>query len=141
MVEAFVYDDQAEVACFSKVNDPNVTFESLGDPERERFKNLDMTLSNILQRKIGRSGELGRLVAKTSQNMYRAGNLITGRQIAQRLRANDELAMVYSITDLCKVTWLGGTPDQVSRVKGRREKVLDNMSTKLDEDTLRDLLL
>ena len=77
--------------------------------------------------------------------MHRAGGLITGRQIAHilcmRLRTNDKMAMVYSINDLCRVTWQGDTPEQVSRFKDRWEKILDNMSTKLDDDTLRDLLL
>jgi hypothetical protein len=48
LVEASAYDDRAEVAWFSKVNGPNVTFEVLADSERERFKNLGMVLSNML---------------------------------------------------------------------------------------------
>ena len=73
------------------------------------------------------------------------GGLITGRQIAHircmRLRTNDEMAMVYSISDLCRVTWQGDTPEQVSRCQGRWGKILDNICTRLDDDTLRDLLL
>ena len=113
--------------------------------QKGRLKNPDIMLANLLQSKIGAVGELGRLVATKSQNMYRMGNLITGRQIAHilcmRLRTSDEMAMVYSINPLCKVTWPGDTPEQVSRFEGRWEKILDNMGTKLGGDTLRELIL
>ena len=78
LVAASVYDDRAEVAWFSKVNDPRITFEALADSERDRFKNLEVMLANLLQSKIGKAGELGRLVATKSQSMYRMGNRITG---------------------------------------------------------------
>jgi hypothetical protein len=145
LVEASAYDDRAEVAWFSKVNDPSVTFEALADSEKDRLKHLDMMLSNMLQSNIGRAGELGRLVAAKTQRRYRAGNLAAGRQIAHilcmRLRTNDKMAMVYSVADLCNVTWQGDTPEQVTRFRDQREKILDHMSTRLDDDTLRGLLL
>ena len=59
-VEASAYDDRAEVAWFSKVNDPSKSFEALADSEKDRFKNLDMRLVNNLQSKMGKAGELGR---------------------------------------------------------------------------------
>ena len=101
LVEASAYDDRAEVAWFSQLSGPNVTFEARVESEKDRRANLGTMHPNILQAKIGRAVELGWLVATRSQHMYRAGNLITGR-------------------------W---------------KKVLDNMSTKLDDDALRDLLL
>ena len=82
LVEASAYDDKAEVSWFSKVNDPNMSFESFADSGTARCKNLDMMLANLLESKIGKGGELGRLVAAKSQSVYRAGGLITGRQIA-----------------------------------------------------------
>ena len=51
------------------------------------------------------------------------------------------MAMVYSIADLCNVTWQGDAPDRVSRFEDRWDEILDTMSTKLDDDTLRDFLL
>ena len=73
--------------------------------------------------------------------MYRTGSLIIGCLIAHRLcirlRTNDTMAMAYSITDL----WQGETPEQVSRLRDSWEKVLDAMSAKLDDETLRDLLV
>ena len=78
LVEASAYDDRAEVAWFSKVDDPRIPFEALADSERDRFKNLEVMLANLLQSKIGKVGELGRLVATKSQSMYRMGNRITG---------------------------------------------------------------
>ena len=84
-------------------------------------------------------------MAATTQSMYRAGNRTTGRHIAHilcmRPRTNDEMAMVYSVTDLCSVTWQGDAPEQATRLRDRWEKILDNLSTKLDDETLRDLLL
>ena len=58
-----------------------------------------------------------------------------------RLRTSDAMAMVDSITDPCKVVWLGDAPEQVSRFKGSWEKVLGNICTKLDDEELRDLLV
>ena len=125
LVEASAYDDRAEVAWFSKVNDPSMTFESLADSGEDRFKNLDMMLANLLQSKIGASGELGRLVAAKSQSVYRTGGLITGRQIAHilrmRLKPNDKMALVYPITDLCTVVWQGDTPGHVARLRDHWE--------------------
>ena len=63
LVEASTYDDRAEASWFAKVNDPKITFEALADSEKDRLKNLDMMLSNLLLSKIGRTGELGRYVA------------------------------------------------------------------------------
>ena len=37
LVEASAYDDRAEVAWFSKGNDPTMTFESLADSGEDRF--------------------------------------------------------------------------------------------------------
>ena len=145
LVEASAYADRADVAWFSKVNDPSMTFDSLADSEKDRVKNLDMTLANLLQSKIGASGELGRLVAAKPQSVYRTGGLITGRQIAHilcmRLRTNDQMALVYPIAELCNVVWQGDTPDQVSRFRDKWEKILDNVSAKLNDDTLKDLLV
>ena len=73
LVEASAYDHRAEVAWFSKVSDPQMTFDSHAELGKDPFKNLDMTLSNVLQSKIGEGGELGRLVAANAQNMYRTG--------------------------------------------------------------------
>ena len=47
----------------------------------------------------------------------------------------------YSINDLCKVTWQGDTPEQVSRFRDRWDTILVYTSTRLGDDTLRDLLL
>ena len=52
LVEASAYDDRADVAWVATVNDPKVTFEALADSEKDRFKNLDMMLSNLSQTKL-----------------------------------------------------------------------------------------
>ena len=40
LVEASAYDDRADVAWFSTMNDPNIAFEALADSEEDRFNNL-----------------------------------------------------------------------------------------------------
>ena len=65
LVEASAYNDRAEVAWFSKVNDPSTAFAALPDPERDRLKNLDMMLVNILQSKIGKQENLVDWSART----------------------------------------------------------------------------
>ena len=71
LVEASTYDGRADVAWFSKVNDPVVTFGSFADSGKDRFTSLDLMLSSVLQSKVGRSGDLGRLVGAKAQGMHR----------------------------------------------------------------------
>ena len=59
LVEASAYGDRAEVAWFSKVNDPNMTFGSFAVSGADRIENLDMLLSNMLQNKIGKTRRIG----------------------------------------------------------------------------------
>ena len=68
LVEATAYDDRADVAWFSKINDPKETFESFEDSGPERFQSLDRMLSVALQKKI-KGGELGREIASKTTMM------------------------------------------------------------------------
>ena len=47
--------------------------------------------------------------------------------------------MIYTASDLCALKQLRDSPERVSQLKGNWDKVLGNMSTALDPNTLRDV--
>ena len=52
-MDASAYDDRADVAGVSKVNDPSMTFDSFADSGKDLLKNLDMMLPGVFQNKMG----------------------------------------------------------------------------------------
>ena len=83
-MEASSYDDWAEVAWLTKVNDPTETVDSVADCGPARFRHVDMMLPSALQNNI-RGGEWGREVSSKAIAMFKTCGLVTGRQATRML--------------------------------------------------------
>ena len=69
-------------------------------------------------------------------NALREGKLVAGRHvanmIADHLRSNDSMAMVYSLIDIIAIAWKGDTPGQVSQFIAYWGNVLGNIDPSVD---------
>ena len=76
----------------------------------------------------------------------RQSKLITGRQIVYMIvdhyKLNDNVAMVYSVTDITAIKRRGDAPEQVSLFKPDWENALDNMDPNIDsgDEALKNIL-
>ena len=62
--------------------------------------------------------------------------------LCHQLKINADMSLVYSISDLAALRWLGDEPNKVLRCKSDWERVVDNMGPTIyiAEEALRDML-
>ena len=64
-------------------------------------------------------GELAQVVENRTLDAFAKGKLLIGRQIVHllchQLKINADMSLVYSISDLAALRWLGDEPNKVLR--------------------------
>ena len=115
-------------------------FEDLAEPGKG-FNRLDRKLAAALTPTI--EGELARrILVKKRQQLNEQGVLISGRQVLwmvyDHFRTNKRLGLVYTITDLAKVEWLGD--EKLAQFRNNWEDRVCSMATEINEDTLANML-
>ena len=123
-----------------KVDKVGTKFEDLAEPGKG-FNRLDRKLAAALTPTI--EGELARrILIKKRQQLNDQGVLISGRQVLwmvyDHFRTNKRLGLVYTITDLAKVEWLGD--EKLAQFRNNWEDRVCSMATEIDDDTLANVL-
>ena len=136
--------DEEEMGWFMETERAYSTFESLADSGEERFKSLDLKLAAALGpvvRKASNSFTLG--IDLKEKIAAQKNRVLKGRQIVwlmyKHFQTNPNMGIVYSITDLSNLDWMGDPRMQSFLYVWY--VMVNGMKEAISETTLRDLLL
>jgi len=144
LVSASGRTDTEEAGWLSEDSDQEATSESLADSGPKRFRSLDLKLGASLSAAICDS-EAHTLIddlERHASDAMKSGSVIKGRQIYWMMnsffKANPALGLVYDVTDLGALTWLGDK--QVHNFRHLWTQMTSSMKMALAEETLESLL-
>ena len=136
--------DEEEMSWFMEIEREYSTFESLANSGDDRFRSLDLKLAAALGPVIRKATNSLTLSVSLKEGMAAERNrVLKGRQIVwmmyQHFQTNPNMGIVYNITDLSNLQWLGD-PSMQSFLYAWYVMV-NGMQSTIEESTLRDLLL
>ena len=144
LVSASGRTDAKEVSWLNEVFGSEATYESLAESGPKRFQSLDLKLGASLSAII-RDSEAQTLIddlERHASEAMKSGSVVKGRQVYWMInsffKTNPALGLVYDVTDLGALTWLGDK--QVHNFRHLWTQMTSNMKSALSEETLESLL-
>ena len=144
LVAASGRNDMREINWWAETSKETSTFDSLEDSGEDRFLSLDLKLSislSVMLKEVNNE-----VTSSTAQKEHAAsmkGRMLKGRQIAWLIltffKRNPKMGVIYSVTDLAKLDWMGDK--QIYKFLMMWRLMLDQMNTTLPESELTEILL
>ena len=136
--------DQREISWWAEASKETSTFDSLEDSGEDRFVSLDLKLSislSVMLREV--NNEVTTSTAQKEHAASMQGKMLKGRQIAWLIftffKRNPKMGVLYSVTDLAKLDWMGDK--QIHKFLMMWRLMLDQMNTTLPQDEVTEILL